>query len=177
MSGYAERIAELAHRVTGIDLRLKAIDEERVANSVEASQNGTVALKKIASLDAEADQLRRSKETLSSAADQFDAQLKEEEAAAAAGLTAERAAKAKKIGSGICAVQSEIDLMLVQLREAFERREQMINELHRGGGIDLRTSFRLASRENATAAAYHARLNRFLNLEPMGPQQTRALSE
>ena len=48
------------------------MDAERATHSVEASQGTQAALRKIAELDAESDQLHRSKATLTSAADQLD---------------------------------------------------------------------------------------------------------
>jgi chromosome segregation ATPase len=167
MSGYAERIAELARKVTGIDLRLKSIDEQRRANAIEASQHGETALQKIAALDAEADQLSKSKFTLTLAADQLDAQLREEEAAAAAAVKKQQAARVKDIGSAIVTLNHEVDAHLNQLREMLQRREQLVNELHRAPGstIDSRMAFRLAGRESTTAAAAHAGLRRWIALE------------
>jgi hypothetical protein len=177
MSSYAQRIVELAHRVTGIDQRLVSIAEERGSHAVEAAQGGKTALQRIASLDAELDQLTKSKATLTDAASQLDAQMRAEELEALMQSRAEREQKAREIGSAVVAVQSEIDHAMVQLREMFERRETLLNQLHRAGGIDSRATFRLASKENANAAAYHAQLNRFLDLSHIGPQQQRPLSD
>jgi chromosome segregation ATPase len=130
MSGIAERLAELSRRVTGIDLRLKSIDEERRANAVEAAQGAKVAIQKIAQLDDETDQLNRSKATLTTAADELDRSLREEEAAAAAAVKAQQAAHVKDIGSAIVTLNHEVDAHLNQLREMLQRREQ----LEAGGG-------------------------------------------
>jgi hypothetical protein len=173
MSGYAERIAELSHRVTSIDLRLKSIDAERAANVIEASQGAQSALRKIAELDAETDQLRRSKAILTSAADQLDGQMREEEATLAATSRAEREQRAREIGAAICTLHLEGDALLLQLRQLFERRAGLLAELHRLG----RDVQRLAGKEPLSAAAYHAGLRIYLALEPAPISSIRPLAD
>jgi hypothetical protein len=178
MSGIVERLAELSRRVTGVDLRLAAIFNERKSVAIEASQGGRTALKKVAELDQEEDQLRRSKTTYTLAADELDVMLREEEAAVAAGKHELNQAKARELGAALITLNLELDDLLLHTREAFERREGVLNALHRTAeGINARTAFKWASKENATAAAYFARLNRFLNLEPMQPSSHRPLSD
>jgi hypothetical protein len=176
MSGYAERVAELGRRLNDIDLRLKSIDAERASNVVEASQGAQSALRKIAELDAEADQLHRSKAILTSAADQLDQQLREEEAAAAAADHAERQAQARKIGSALVALNGEIDLMLTQLREAFERREALLGDLRNHGGISSSTVNSMLNKEPGTSAARYAGLGRYVSIEPVPISAIRALA-
>jgi hypothetical protein len=176
MSDYATRIAEMARRVSGIDLRLKSINDERISHSIEAAQGSTSALKKVAALDAEADQLCKSRSILTNAADLLDAQLREEEQAAAAADREQRSAEARKVGAALCALNGEIDLAMVQLRQMFERREAMVCELGGLGGINPSTVKMQCSKEPASAAARYAGLARFLAIEPVTVSAIRPLA-
>jgi hypothetical protein len=176
MSTFAERIASLSNRVESIDLKLKSIDAERADHAIEASQGSTSALKKVAALDAEHDQLVRSRSILTNAADQLDAQLRQEEQAAAAADREQRSGEARKVGTALAALNIELDAMMVQLRQCFERREAMLTELGSLGGISASTVKMQASKEPASAAARYAGLARFLSIEPVTVSAIRPLA-
>jgi hypothetical protein len=46
--------------------------------------------------------------------------------------------EAKRIGQALAALHTEIDTMMLQMSECFERRTKLLNELRRVTGLDTR---------------------------------------
>ena len=176
MSTLPERLAELARKVVGVDAKLISIGQERVTFSVEAAQGAQTAIRKIAELDDQVDRLQRSKRTFLDASTQLQEQLEEEERLAAAEDRAQRAAEAAKVGAAVCAINLELDTMLVQVRQAFERRAMLVDELRRIGGLSSALTFSMLGKEPPTSAARHAGLARYISIEPVPVSAVRPLA-
>jgi hypothetical protein len=74
-------------------------------------------------------------------------------------------------------LNEELDLRLVQLREAFERRASLLVELGNTEVVDRTLIMRLAQRTGPTAAAHASGLGRFINLDMMPVVSHRPLAD
>jgi hypothetical protein len=175
-SRHGARIADLEAKLAAIAEAIAMLPFRRKQHALAAVEGDADARRQIEQIDTEGTDLQRQLQLTSAAleeAERLDRQHMDKESAIE---KARREAEAKKIGSALITANIEIDAMLVQVREAFERRERMINELRAAGGCDARQAFRLASREAVSAAFYAARLHQHAAFEPVGVQQIRPLA-
>jgi hypothetical protein len=165
MSSYDNRIAELQQREATIARDLAALSDKRQQFALAASEGDARAQKQIADVDFEAAELQRDRATISSALEAAQALARQAELDEHSKQHRTRQEEAGRAAEGVTALNAEIDSMLVQLRQAFERRATLLNYLGNSGQIDWTQINRLCSRSGATSAAQSAGLAKYLALE------------
>lgn len=168
------------------DLRMKLADiAATIAKATRAAQGaclgccrgGRRSAAVLEEIDSEGRRAAEASQLTAAAIEEAERLAREGDAQEAAAVRAERAAEPKKVGAAVCALNLELDQLMRQTRECLERRTYLLNSLHREGGIDSRTAFRLASKKGVTAAAVHAGLHKFVTLEHILPANVRPLAD
>jgi hypothetical protein len=176
MSSLADRVVELRKRATDIAANLISLAERRKERSLDAAiGHDKTAVEAIKQIDADCDRLKREGQTISAALELAEQKEREIAAEADRAQTRERAIEARKYADGLAALNIEIDSMMTQLFEAFQRRAILIAGL--GGLVDPSFIARFVGKPGPTRAACHAGLHRFLALETVSPQAMRPLAD
>jgi hypothetical protein len=177
MSTLADKLTLLRSRAAEIGSELSRLADRRKEHSLAASEGDKVALKEISDADFQSDALRKTAATVNSAIESANALLRQQQLETEQKQQRERENEAARSAEGVITLNAEIDQMLQQLREAFERRAVLLQGLGNSGLIDWVMVNRLASKVSATSAACHFGLTRFLNLERTPAHVMSPLSE
>jgi hypothetical protein len=165
MSSYADKIAELKKREAEFANELSRLADKRKEYSLAAVGGDGRAQKQIADVDFEEQALRRDAATVSCAIETAEALERQEAQDAQAQQLSKVRDEASRTAEALIAVNVEVDAMLKLLREAFERRAELLQNLSRTGLVDGALVMRMSTKAPASAAAQFAGLGRFLALE------------
>jgi hypothetical protein len=129
MSSFENRIQELNRRVAEIDEALSILESEH--NNIAATYSITdkETLKAVARLDEKLTWLKRERDLAIKATEQAEQQAKDEILAAETVQHQTKLAKARTIADGLQTLHAEIDDQLLLLRQALERRANLLREL------------------------------------------------
>jgi hypothetical protein len=94
-----------------------------------------------------------------------EALIKQQELDAEAAERRAREGEAYTHARALIALNEELDLALVALREQFERRASILSGLANTGVVDLGLVMRLGHKSHATSSAHRAGLGRYLAME------------
>ena len=175
MSTFTDKIATLNERLSEIGNKIVQLDQRRRDNSYDASQGNKTALKAIAAVDTEAEQLYREQQTLSQALDAAEQLAKDEQQLILDKQEHERQREAHSLAGNAASLNQEIDQLLVQLRQALERRAEQLNQLARMHVIDMGYLTRMG-KDAITAGFCAAGLHRFADIRTPAPTSIRALA-
>jgi hypothetical protein len=167
MSNYENRIQELHRKVAEIDEALSVLESE--ANSIAATYNGDKeTLKAAARLDEKRSWLRRERALAVKAGEIVLQQAKADAVAAEVEERRATLAKARTIADGLQTLHAEIDDQLLLLRQALERRANLLREL---AMTETATPIvvKLQQKQVVDRAAAAAGLHRFLTLSTPAP--------
>jgi hypothetical protein len=165
MASYSDKISEFNRRIADIAVKLTSLSDRRKSYSLAAAEGDTRALKQIADTDFEETALVREQQTLNSAVETALALEKQHELEAKAAAEHTRQVEAYKAARGVVALNEELDLALIHLRELFERRAIILRSLGNVGVCDPSLIMKLSNRAGPTSAAHAAGLGRHMNLE------------
>jgi hypothetical protein len=165
LSNYGDRIQEFNRRIADIAMRLTALTDRRREVAYAAATGDTRALKQITDTDFEEASLVKEQQVLHSAVETALALERQHALEAKAAEDRARAVEAYTAAQAVAALNSELDLMLKQLREAFERRAVVLRSLGNCAVCDPSLLMRLSNRAGPTSAAHHAGLGKHMNLE------------
>ena len=160
MSTYADKITTLAQRLSEIGAKITGLDERRRQNSFDASQGNKTALKAIAALDTETEQLYREQQTLSQALDAAEQLTKAEQQAIVDKAEHERQREARTLAANAATLNDEIDALSVKLCEACERRIEL-HQLSRLDVVDRMLVNRMLGKDPLTRALQYHGIHRF----------------
>jgi hypothetical protein len=177
MSTHEARIKELSARVALIDSQVDDLNLQRHASAIEASGGDREAIKLIARIDTQIDQLLKERATVSSASDQIELLITAEAAAAEKTQQHELEVEAGKIASAVITLHEEIDQALGQLRDMLARRSALIADLGRTFTANPAYISRLAGKSGPTSAAQFVGLNRYVELTTVAAGSARPLSD
>jgi hypothetical protein len=168
---------ELQSRLARIDAEITKLDESFIALAAEFNgTDGQASLKEAESIEQRLIQLRREKAlTLASQSHVVKQMMDEKEARAEADRKALQAT-AKGHATAIIALNSEVDIALVQLRQLFERRASLLHQLSATGVANPITINKLEGKAGPTRACCAAGLHRFISLEKVSTQAFIALA-
>jgi hypothetical protein len=177
VSSYTDKISEFQARISDIAAKLTSLADRRKQYSYAAASGDTRARKQLDDDSFEETSLVKEQQVLNSAVETALALEKQHELEAKQAEEHVRQVEANKCAQGVVALNEEIDLALVQLRELFERRAIILRSLGNTAVCDPSLLMRLSNRAGATSAAHHAGLGRHVNLEMMPVVSQRPLSD
>jgi hypothetical protein len=177
VSDYASKISEFNKRIADIGQKLTGLADRRRSYAFAAAQGDTRAAKQITDTDFEEASLIKEQQTLNSAIETAHALEKQHELEAAATEEHSRQVDAHKCAQAVAALNSELDLMLQQLREAFERRAVCLRSLGNYAVADPALLMRLSNRAGPTSAAHHAGLGKFIHIDMVPVVSQRPLAD
>jgi hypothetical protein len=177
MSSLSDRLGQLRQRAASIAAELTSLADKRRGYSLAATEADSKAVKAISDIDVQMDSLKREETTVRSAEEVATALQQHEHDEAQAKEQHEREVAAHNTASAIGALQSEIDARLVELRQCFERRAAMVQELSNTRLVDLSLLSKLSSKSPATRACCHHGLDRFIAIERTSVQGRMPLAD
>jgi hypothetical protein len=177
VSDYASKISEFNKRIADIGAKLASLADRRKEYAFAAATGDTRALKQISDVDFEETSLVREQQTLNSAVETATALERQHAAEAQAAQEHARQVEAHKCASAVAALNCELDQMLLQLRECFERRAVVLRSLGNVGVVDPNVVLKLSSKSGPTAAAHAAGLGRFIHIDMVPVTAQRGLSD
>jgi hypothetical protein len=177
VSDYASKISALRERLGAVSKQLVSLADKRRSYSLAATEGNAEAAKQISDLDFASDALRREEATVGSAIEIAEALSRQEQQDIEARARHERQVAAYKVSRAVITLNEEVDMRLVQLREAFERRAGLLVELADTEVVDRTVVMKLAGRTGPTAASHSAGLGRFINLDMMPVVSHRPLAD
>jgi hypothetical protein len=177
VADYASKITEFNKRIADIGLKLAGLADRRKEYAFAAATGDTRALKQISDVDFEETSLVREQQTLNSAVETATALERQVALEAKAAEEHSRQVEAHKAAQAVAALNVELDAMLLQLRECFERRAVVLRSLGNTGVVDPNLLMRLSSKSGPTSAAHAAGLGRHLHLDMVPVTAQRALSD
>jgi hypothetical protein len=124
------KLDQFAKRSAAIDARMIEIEQLRREFTVLAAEDDQAALQRIMKLDAEATNLRRELSLLSDAAAEIRHQQVQAAEAAAKQEREQREAEGRKLAVEVQSVNHQIDTTLIQVRQMFQRRAELIGALN-----------------------------------------------
>src|SRR5262249_46729605 len=130
-SRHAARILDLNNRLTSVNEQTRNLDTRRNGLSLDAAQNSKSALKEIAQIDSQLEGLLRESKTLSAAIAQAEQLAQQEQQSILDKAEQARQREAHSLAGNAATLNEEIDQLLIQLREALERRAEHLNQLAR----------------------------------------------
>jgi hypothetical protein len=177
VASYSDKISEFNKRIADIASKLSGLSDKRRSYSLAAASGDARALKQIGDVDFELDALRKEQQTINSAIETATALDKQHELEAHLAEDRARRVEAHKSASAVAAINSELDGMLVQLRECLERRAIHLRSLSNTGVVDPNLIMRLSNKSGPTSAAHLAGLGRHINLEMVPVVAQRPLAD
>jgi hypothetical protein len=177
MASYSDKIQEFHRRISDIAAKLTGLADKRKSYSLAAASGDPRALKQVGEVDWELDALRKEQQTITSAIETATALEKQHELEATAAEEHSRKIEAHKSAQAVAAINTELDALLVQLRECFERRALHLRSLSNTGIVDPNLIMRLTNRAGPTSAAHAAGLGRHINLDMVPVVAQRPLAD
>jgi hypothetical protein len=177
MASYSDKIEEFHRRISDIAAKLTSLGDKRKSYSLAAASGDPRALKQVGEVDWELDALRKEQQTLNSAVETALALEKQHELEAKAAEDRARQIEAHKSAQAVAGINVELDSLLVQLRECFERRALALRSLSNTNTVDPNLIMRLTSRAGPTSAAHNAGLGRHMNLDMVPVVAQRPLAD
>jgi chromosome segregation ATPase len=167
---HQSKLDQFAKRRQAIDSRMIELEQLRREFTVLAAKDDQAALQRIMKLDAEATNLRRELSLLSDAAAEIRHQQVQAAEAAAKQQREQREAEGRKLAVEVQSVNHQLDTTLIQLRQMFQRRAELIGALNNCKTMNAAYLSRLQSKFGSTAACRAAGLDKFLSLEHVPPE-------
>jgi hypothetical protein len=177
MSSYADKIAELKKREAELVKELATLADRRKEFALAAADGDGRAIKQIADVDFQSAALARDRATIGSALEAAQALLRQEAQDDQAQQLSRLRDEAGRHAEGIITLNVEIDAMLKLLREAFERRAELLQNLSRTGLVDGTLIMRMGTKASPTSAAALHGLGRYLALEMTPVSSQRSLAD
>jgi hypothetical protein len=178
VSSLSDRIGELKKRAAEMASQLTTLGDRRRSYAFAAvSDSDAKARKAIADIDFERDALLKEQATVADALEIGEALAKQHALEAKAAEEHTRQVEAHKCAQAVAALNSELDLMLLQLRECFERRAVCLRALGNVGVVDPSLVLKLSNKSGPTSAAHSAGLNKYLNLDMVPNVSQRPLAD
>jgi|SRR5262245_15934227 len=176
-SRHAARIADLNNRLTAINEQTRDLDTRRNGLSFDASQGHKTSLKEIAQIDSQLERLLRESKTLSAAIAQAEQLAQDEQKALLDKQEQARHKQAREFAGTVATYNDEIDKLLVQLREALERRMETAHQLSRTDVVDRGLVNRMLGKDALTRALHHHGIHRFAAIMVGAPQSAGPMSQ
>jgi hypothetical protein len=176
LSSLSDRIAELKRRAEQVASQKVALRDQRRSYSLAASEGDERARKHIADIDFNLVACERDEQTTLSGIEAAEALLKQQALDEVAKAARELSEKAYTAARAAASLNLELDLELVRLREMFERRYILLQELAATGERESAIANRLQAKSGPTAAAQFAGLNRFIATEMTPNSSVRELA-
>jgi len=166
---HENKLTELQQRIVAIDASIAKLDGDFAELAYAFDVGDQAALKKASAIELQVDQLRRERALVTAKQKHIAEQQQDEQAAAEQQVEQQKQVEAKQHAGAIAALNSDLDRLLTELRDQFERRHALLTQLGRTGVVDFNLVNRLTGKQNGTRAACHAGLAKFLALEVPAP--------
>jgi hypothetical protein len=177
LSSYADKISEFNKRIADIATKLAGLSDKRKEYAYAAASGDTRARKALDDASFEEASLVREQQVLHSACETAQALERQHELEEQAAEEHSRQVEAHKCAQAVAAFNVELDGMLLQLRECFERRLIALRSLSNTATVDPNLIMRLSNKAGPTSAAHSAGLGRHLNLDMVPVVSQRPLAD
>jgi hypothetical protein len=177
MSDLAAKLAALREHAADIASRIASFKEQRNGAALLAifeAHKPSIAI--IEQADSALDALTKEQQTISSALSQAESLLAQEHRDAETRERTALSVEAHKCAQAICALNAELDTLLAQLADTFEKRQLLLRELQRTEVADPTYVSKLASRSGPTRAACRVGLHRFIDMVAVSPNSHLSLA-
>jgi len=176
MSDFENRVQTYKQRQIAIETRLFAIEAERQRLSPAAVDGDRKAIAAIDALDSERSRLVSEQATITAAASQVEQLMRDEQLAGERKAALLHDNQSNELAASIATLNSEIDQALINLRQIFERRADLLGALTATPAGNSPALTGLARKFGPTGAACHAGLQRYLALEVVAAGAARPLA-
>jgi hypothetical protein len=165
MSSLSDRLVELKKRASEISKQLTSLADRRKSFAFAAVTGDKRAVREITDVDTEVATLDKESATVNSAIETGEALIAQQALDAETAARRLREGEAYSHARALIALNEELDLALIALREQFERRASLLAGLAATQVVDAGLIMRLSHKSNATSSAHRAGLGRFLAME------------
>ena len=172
---HAAKLADLNTRIGEIDGKIAELETRRAGHALDAAEGNKNAIKAIASIDSEFDQLRRECSTLKSATEQLKQLMAAEQQAALDKVEQERQREARTLAGDVATYNSELDAALIVLRETLERRYAALQKLSALRVVDPMYINKMLGRDALTRAMQAHGIARYCALMTGAPTSACAM--
>jgi hypothetical protein len=162
-TSFESKITALSQRIVDLGRVVTNLKEKRSELAPSAVEGNQQARAELAQIDVEASHAEKESELIRDAIDQIKRLAAQAKEAAAARERGKREAAAGKIAERILATDTEIDGHLTQLRQLFEQRRVMANELRKTNCFDPYLVLKIHNQHAPTAACYAAGLREYIS--------------
>jgi hypothetical protein len=170
------RVTTLQTRIAAIDASLSELDQKYNECASRFDGDPAALMKEAGIISTRIDTLKNDKCLLLAAGPQLELKHKAEEGEQEQQEKRKQLLAAREIADQIMALQVDLDRMLVNLREAFERRAVLLRALANTEAVDLGFANRFMAKGPITAAAQAAGLHRFIDIVTVATASVRALA-